>query len=56
MKSIYEIIFRAAAGLFAAALLLTGCATFTGDIETTLGIPDIVYISPENQDGIQDSY
>lgn len=37
------------------AAVLSGCSTFEGDIPVEGKIPDIMYISPKNQDGVQDS-
>ncbi|MDA3811774.1 MAG: hypothetical protein PF518_15755 [Spirochaetaceae bacterium] len=36
--------------------LVSSCASFKGDIPLTGKTNDIVYISPENHDGIQDSF
>jgi outer membrane protein OmpA-like peptidoglycan-associated protein/flagellar hook assembly protein FlgD len=41
--------------LFTIAGLLTGCETFKGDIPIQAELPEIVYISPKNMDGIQDA-
>jgi hypothetical protein len=38
-----------------AVFSLTWCATFEGDIPVEGKIPEVMYISPKNQDGIQDS-
>ena len=37
-----------------AMILIAGCATFEGELPVELDIPDTTYISPANQDGIQD--
>jgi len=39
--------------LLALAGLLTGCETFKGDIPLQGELPDVIYISPKNMDGIQ---
>ena len=46
------------AGRFLIVLVCTaavlGCATFKGEIPIGLNLPDTMYISPKNGDGIQD--
>ncbi|UCF99411.1 MAG: gliding motility-associated C-terminal domain-containing protein [Spirochaetaceae bacterium] len=37
-----------------ATLTIVACATFKGEISVDLDLPETVYISPMNQDGIQD--
>lgn len=41
-------------GAIALTVVAAGCATYDGDVPVELDAPERVYISPANQDGIQD--
>ena len=42
--------------LIITVVIISSCATFTGEIPLEANNPEGVYISPANQDGIQDSF
>ena len=45
---------RLSVAAVAFAITILGCSTFTGEIPVELDVPETVYISPANGDGIQD--
>ena len=47
---IHQVILLGVVGIF-----LIGCTTFKGDIPVAIEMDDTIYISPKNQDGIQDA-